>query len=185
MREQIHALIRAISPYDDLEKQTITDAVNWIESEVEIFRIEKPDVPPKHLVSYFVVVDPEAKKILLMDHIKACLWLPSGGHVEKGEHPKTTVEREIQEELNINADFISELPIFLTRTVTVGLTAGHTDVSFWYVVKGDSRQHITFDTSEFHGYRWFGYEEVLAADPAILDPQMHRFTKKLLQSGLV
>ena len=44
----------------------------------------KPDVPPKHLVSYFALVDERRGKLLLVDHKLAGLWLPSGGHVEPG-----------------------------------------------------------------------------------------------------
>ena len=137
IREHIHTLIRAIIPYDDVEQEHINDTCLWIESGEPIFRVQKPDVPNKHLVSYFVLFDDVHQKILLVDHKKALLWLPSGGHVEIDEDPKTTVERECLEELNVTADFWSPHPLFLTSTVTVGLTAGHTDVSLWYVLKGD------------------------------------------------
>ena len=69
----IYNLIATIAPYDD------------IESGSPIFRIQKPDVPNKHLVSYFVLFDEHNRKILLVDHKKALLWLPSGGHVEIDE----------------------------------------------------------------------------------------------------
>ena len=131
MRNIIKQLILSIEPYDDLEAEQITDTLKWIDGGDEIFRIQNPAIPPKHLVSYFVIIDSVKKKILLMDHIKAGLWLPGGGHIEKNEHPKKTVEREILEELNITAEFISETPLFITQTVTVGKTAGHTDVSLW------------------------------------------------------
>ena len=62
---------------------------------------QKPDVPPKHLVSYFALVDEARGKMLLVDHKLAGLWLPSGGHVEPDEDPRATVVREIAEELNL------------------------------------------------------------------------------------
>ena len=40
-----------------------------------------------------------------MDHKKAELWLPSGGHVEIDEDPTDTVTRECMEELSVAADF--------------------------------------------------------------------------------
>src|SRR5581483_2751975 len=112
----------------------IKDVLAWIESGANIYRIEKPDKPPKLLVSYFMVIDPDHDSLLLADHIKAQLWLPPGGHVELGEDPKQTVIREMQEELNQEAVFIrnDDQPFFVTVTRTVGLTAGHTDVSLWY-----------------------------------------------------
>lgn len=47
----------------------------------------------------------ERKKVLLMDHKKAELWLPPGGHVEPGENPRETVRREAKEKLGIDAEF--------------------------------------------------------------------------------
>jgi 8-oxo-dGTP diphosphatase len=185
MRNIILHLIESIQPFDDLEEAHRQSTIDWIRSGAEIFRIEKPATPPKHLVSYIVIMDLAAEKILLVDHIKAKLWLPTGGHVEKNEHPNATVEREIHEELSISADFRSEVPFFITETVTVGLTAGHMDVSLWYVLNGDSEKELTYDPQEFNGYRWFTYEEILAMSSSRLDPYMHRFTKKLLASNLV
>eukprot|EP01037_Dinobryon_pediforme_P016146 gene16146-16324_t len=46
-----------IAPYDDLEKFQIRETLDWIRSDAEIFRLEKPATPPKHLVSYFLLVD--------------------------------------------------------------------------------------------------------------------------------
>lgn len=185
MRNQIKKIIGSIEPFDALEAQHISNAIEWIDGGEEIFRIQKPDIPPKHLVSYFVLVDPGKKKIMLIDHVKAGLWLPAGGHVEKEEHPDLTVEREILEELNMPADFLSRDPLFITQTVTVGKTAGHIDVSLWYVLKADSAKEILYDPREFNGYKWFDYEEVLNTDASRLDPHMHRFVKKLFGSNLL
>ncbi len=185
IRNIIKQLILSIAPYDDLEAEQIIDIIKWIESGEEIFRIQKPAIPPKHLVSYFVIIDSAKRKILLMDHIKAGLWLPGGGHIEKDEHPKAAVEREIFEELNITAEFISESPFFITQTITVGKTAGHTDVSLWYLLLGDSRNKTNYDPEEFNGYKWFEYEEIINNDGKGFDPHMQRFIKKFLSSESV
>jgi len=179
MRNQIKQLISLIKPLDDLEAEHIANSVSWIDSGEEIFRIEKPAIPSKHLVSYFVLFDYHKEKIMLVDHIKAELWLPAGGHVEKNEHPNATVEREIQEELNMPAQFFTNAPFFITQTVTVGKTAGHTDVSLWYLLTSDSEKPIKYDPGEFNGYKWFTYDEVLGTDLSKLDPHMHRFMEKL------
>ncbi|CAF3833527.1 unnamed protein product [Rotaria sp. Silwood1] len=121
VKDTVDDLISSIKPFDKLEEEHIKHSISWINSGEEIFRIQKPDIPPKHLVSYFVLIDENTKKILLMDHINAGLWLPSGGHVELNENPKATVEREIMEELNLTADFISDIPFFITQTETVTL----------------------------------------------------------------
>jgi len=176
IREHIHHIISTIIPYGDVEQEHINDTCLWIESGEPIFRVQKPDVPNKHLVSYFVLFDDVHQKILLVDHKKALLWLPSGGHVEIDEDPKTTVERECLEELGVRADFWVPDPFFITSTLTVGLTAGHTDVSLWYVLKGDSHATYQFDEEEFNKVRWFRLDDIPYEKS---DPHMRRFIEKL------
>ena len=173
---EIYHQIEAIVPYDAIEQQHIDETLIWISSGVPIFRIQKPDIPDKHLVSYFVLFDEKNNKILLVDHIKAGLWLPAGGHVEIDENPTETVNRECIEELGITADFWAPTPIFLTSTLTVGLTAGHTDVSLWYVLKGDSNKAYHFDKDEFYSIRWFSFDAIPYKKS---DPHMKRFIEKL------
>lgn len=99
VRTDIKSIIGNITPFDYLELAHIKDSLNWIDTAREIFRIEKPATPPKHLVTFTVLVDPSEMKILLFDHRKAGLLLPSGGHVEKNEMPHDAALRELQEEL--------------------------------------------------------------------------------------
>lgn len=180
-RKLVYSLVDSIHPFDEIERWHKEDTLAWIKSDAEIFRLQKPDIPPKHLVSYFVVIDTENGKLLLLDHVKAQLLLPSGGHIEKNEDPRATVEREIIEELHMTASFVIADPLFITETITVGLTAGHTDVSLWYVVKGDSNKELTYDPKEFNGYQWLTFQEVLDIPIDKLDPHMHRFVRKLLR----
>ena len=174
--QNILRIVSAIKPLDLLEEKHLQETLDWINSGAPLFRIQKPDTPSKHLVSYFVLVDEKASKILLVDHKKALLWLPTGGHVENNEDPKETVRRECLEELHIPADFWCEDPVFLTSTITVGLTKGHTDVSLWYVLKGDHRAPYTFDHAEFNSIQWFAFDDIPYEKS---DPHMKRFVEKL------
>ena len=174
MRAQIRNELMAITPLDAMEREHLADALTWVDSGAELCRIAKPATPPKHLVSYFAVVD--AGHVLLVDHKNAQLWLPAGGHVEPGEHPRATVLRELDEELGITATHAIDAPLMVTSTMTVGLTAGHTDVSLWYVVHADRAQPIRFDENEFHSIRWFAFAE---APLHRSDTHLGRFIKKL------
>lgn len=179
--DNIRQVIEALEPFDTIESEHIQDAVNWIKTADGIFRISKPDNPPKHLVSYFVPIDEANQSLLLIDHVKSGLWLPAGGHVEIDEDPKVTVIREAQEELGLNAEFtplLGDKPLLVTVTQTINGNI-HTDVSLWYVQKGDSRIVLDFDRREMNGYRWYSFDEVLQTDISKLDPHMHRFAKKL------
>jgi 8-oxo-dGTP diphosphatase len=174
MRNPIRGEISAISALDALETQHIADALAWVDSGAELFRLAKPATPPKHLISYFAVVD--EGHILLVDHKNAQLWLPPGGHVEPGEHPRATVLREMQEELGFAPAHTITAPLMLTITETVGFTARHVDVSLWYVVRASRAQTICFDAEEFNAVHWFPFEE---APLDRSDPHLARFIKKL------
>jgi 8-oxo-dGTP diphosphatase len=175
MRDRIGEIITAIEPLDELEQEHRDATIEWIRSGAPIFRTMKPDVPPKHLVSYFSLVDVQRGKMLLVDHKLAGLWLPSGGHVESDEDPRATVIRELSEELKLAAGFIQPNPLFITVT-RVGGDGGHTDVSLWYLLRGDSTRAIEFDRGEFHDVRWFGFDEIPFERS---DPHMRRFVEKL------
>ncbi|MES2072799.1 MAG: NUDIX hydrolase [Pseudomonadota bacterium] len=178
MRKKIREELTAIIPLDELERCQIAETLEWIDSGEELYRLAKPATPPKHLVSYFVVVDDE--HVLLVDHRNAELWLPPGGHVERGEHPRDTVMRELQEELGLVAPHRIDAPLMVTVTTTVGLTAGHTDVSLWYVVKADRTTNIKYDEEEFQSIRWFQFGEVPFERT---DPHMRRFLSKLVNTA--
>lgn len=173
MRDQIHSLITSLIPFDPQETLHRQFALHWIESGAELFRIKKPDTPHTHLVAYAVFI--ADGKILLTDHKRSGLWLPPGGHVEPGEHPQNAVQREAFEELSVKADFLLPDPLFLTVTKTVQETPGHTDVSLWYILKGNTSDVFHFDQTEFTQIRWFSLEEI----PAKTDPHMSRFVQKL------
>jgi 8-oxo-dGTP pyrophosphatase MutT (NUDIX family) len=182
IRQEIQKEVKTLQPFDSLESQHREDVLGWIESGADLFRVRKPDIPPKHLVSYFVLVDPVQKSMLLVDHIKAQLWLPTGGHVELNEHPKETVRREAVEELRMKAIFLrnNDSPFFVTVTKTGGLTPGHTDVSLWYLLKGSVHDFIDYDRTEFNDIEWFSFDEILKSDSIIFDPHLQRFTRKLI-----
>ncbi|MEJ6006156.1 NUDIX hydrolase [Paucibacter sp. AS339] len=174
-RQAIRAEIEAITPLDALEAEQRAAALAWVDSGAELIRRAKPATPPMHLVSYFAVVD--QGHILLVDHKNAQLWLPSGGHVEADEHPRDTVARELREELGFEAAHAIEAPLMITRSETVGLTAGHSDVSLWYLVHAPRSQALAFDAQEFNGVRWFAFDAVPLQRS---DPHMARFLQKLV-----
>lgn len=173
--------VESIVPYDAIEQGHKRNVGEWLESGVNPFRLKKPDIPPKHLVSYFVLVDPDHRSILLVDHIKAQLWLPSGGHVELNESPRDAVMREAKEEFDVQAAFLRnhDKPFFVTVTQTVGLTPGHTDVSLWYLLRGSIHDKLRYDRSEFTDVEWYTFSEIIETDPLIFDPHLQRFTAKL------
>lgn len=174
-------MVDEIQPLDLLEADHRDDVLVWIDSGVEIFRTAKPATPPKHLVSYCILVDSEAHQVLLVDHRDAGLWLPTGGHVDLAEHPGDAARREIQEELGIRPAFhaaTGDLPVTVTQTA--GVSTSHTDVSLWFAFEGSTTEVLSPDPGEFVAARWWGFGEVVHGPGSRLDPHLPRFVDKLV-----
>ncbi|HMD25102.1 MAG TPA: NUDIX domain-containing protein, partial [Streptosporangiaceae bacterium] len=153
LKSMITDLVSGIEPTDDLGREHRRNALSWLAGTDDIFRRVKPLTPSPHLVSYFLLVDRSAGSVLLCDHRLSGLWLPTGGHVEPGEHPLGTVGREAVEELGVTAQpdaAFGDRPFFLTMTETVGPPATrHVDVSLWFALTGRLGQPLRPDQREF------------------------------------
>jgi 8-oxo-dGTP pyrophosphatase MutT (NUDIX family) len=181
--DEIHGLVDGLDPFDDLEARHRSECLSWLRETDDVFRRVTPRTPSPHLVAYVLLRDAKGGSVLLVDHIKAGLWLPAGGHVEPAEHPLETVRREVAEELGVSASFLPEAgerPFFLTVAETVGRPEHrHTDVSLWFVLNGSRDQVFIPDLREFLRIRWWTPEEVCDADPQTLDPHIGRVMAKL------
>ncbi|MCH9613421.1 MAG: hypothetical protein SP1CHLAM54_04210 [Chlamydiia bacterium] len=178
MHETIRDIVTLIDPFDPLERTHKADVLEWIRKGHELFRQDGPATPPKHLVSYFVPIDCEAQSLLLVDHKKAGLWLPPGGHVDPDEHPQEAAKREMKEELKVNLPLLKKEPLLVTVTQTKGNVIPHTDVSLWYVFKAKAGTEFDYDPREFKTVAWFKLDELPMERT---DPHMKRFAQKLKQ----
>lgn len=180
----VRSALGRLSPFDALESDHLAATLAWIDSGADLFRTVPPDVPPMHLVSYFVPFDARRDSVLVAAHRKSGLDLPPGGHCEPGEAPWETTRRECVEELGIPAvpsPRIGPHPLLLTVTQTRGdLPGRHTDVSLWFVLDvGADDPALRPDPREFSGVRWLTLDELLAEPIERFDPHMHRFARKL------
>lgn len=177
----MHGIVAAIAPVDRQERRHRDDTLAWIAGGAPLCRTARPASPPEHLVAYAVAVDRAHGEILLVDHRDAGRWLPTGGHVEPGEDPAAAAGRELGEELGITAPFLDGLaaPRLVTRTVTAGLSAGHTDVSLWYAFAVDRGRELAPDAGEFAGVRWWPWAAVVHGPGTRFDPHLPRFVAKV------
>lgn len=154
------------------------EAVAWLRGTDDVYRRVKPATPDPHLVAYVLVVDRAARAVLLCDHRLAGLWLPTGGHVERGESPQKTAVREAQEELGALLPFDPATggePFFLTVTETTGAPAArHTDVSLWFAFAGTRGMHLEPDAREIRSIRWWTVDELATAAPDGFEPHLGR-----------
>jgi 8-oxo-dGTP pyrophosphatase MutT (NUDIX family) len=160
----ITGLVSCIEPTDELGREHRRNVLSWLAGTDDIFRRVKPRTPSPHLVSYFLLVDRTAGSVLLCDHRLSGLWLPTGGHVEPGEHPLGTVRREAAEELGVSGTpdaAFGDRPFFLTVTETVGPPAvRHVDVSLWFALAGRVGQPLQPDQREFAQVGWWSVAEL-------------------------
>lgn len=186
-RSELRATVGAIEAADATEHTHRADVLAWIDSDAPLYRTAKPATPPKHLVSYALLVDPDRFELLLIDHRLARLWLPTGGHVELGEEPFPAAARELTEELGVVAEPLpacGRAPFFLTVTQTVGsplngVESRHVDVSLWYAFLGSGEQAVEVDEREAHSARWWPMADVEHGVGDRFDPHLGRATAKL------
>ncbi len=181
-RAVVHDLVDGVIPLDEHEAQDKATTLRWVRSAAPLFRIARPATPDQHLCVYFALFDEARRTVLLVDHVKAGLWLFPGGHVDDGEDPRTTVLREAAEELRIDGEFhpwFGDGPLFLTVTKTRG-EHSHTDVSFWFVLAADQNMQIEADPREANDVRWFALDDPAEWAHDRFDPHMARFRDKLM-----
>lgn len=176
MTATVRGLVGGIEPIDDMAAAHRAAALQWLDGTDDIVRREKPRTPSPHLVSYFLLVDRPAASVLLCDHRLSGLWLPTGGHVEPGEHPAATVRREAAEELGVRLEpDYDGRPFFLTVTETIGPPESrHTDVSLWFALAGRVGQPLRPDDREFAGVKWWSVAELEHRDPSRFEPHLGR-----------
>lgn len=73
---------------------------------------------------------------------------------------------QIRDEL-IDAHSI-KAPLMVTCTTTVGLTAGHTDVSLWYIVRSNRTQEFHYDETEFNSIQWFAFADFMRSPDLVM-----------------
>lgn len=90
---------------------------------------------------------------------------------------------EIEEELSMKqAKLLSEAPVFLTRTLTQGMNAGHIDVTSWLLIEGNVQGEYQIQVKEASQSGWFKIEELLRTAEL---SNLHRGFKKILEQVLL
>jgi 8-oxo-dGTP pyrophosphatase MutT (NUDIX family) len=178
----VYELVTGLMPTDEREATDRADVLAWITSGAELYRRVPPAEPPKHLVAYFLPYHAATDSILLVEHRKAGLLLPPGGHVEPGEDPWDTVVREAHEELGILARphplTADHRPLFVTVTPTVGPDS-HLDATLWWLLDLDPAAPLAPDPGEFSGCGWHPRGDIAGWPTGRTDPELRRFLTKV------
>jgi 8-oxo-dGTP diphosphatase len=181
LRADLHAVVAAITPFDETEADAQRSVLRWVDSGEALYR-ESGSAPARHLAVYCTLVDPADDAVLQIHHVKADAWMFPGGHVDT-EPPCEAVVREAAEELGITATFhpaVGRRSLLVTESQTNSLVDSHLDITLWYVLAGDRSLQLNPDPAEIHAVRWVRLED--AAAWALDSPtphQAYRFAQKL------
>jgi 8-oxo-dGTP pyrophosphatase MutT (NUDIX family) len=115
---------------------------------------------PVHVTASALVVSPTRRQVLLLLHVKAGLWLQTGGHVEP--HDATLAGaalREATEESGINGLVLAraDAPVRLDRhraPCRPGVVEHHLDVEYVALAPADA---VAVGSAESYDIGWFDY----------------------------
>lgn len=111
-------------------------------------------------------------KLLLVFHKKLQKWMHVGGHVENDEFFNEALRREIEEEVNLNVEIISnqekrsvstskefypqEIPFFIHGIVR----DNKRELALDYICRAKEPINFKLQTKELTNYRWIDYHEI-------------------------
>lgn len=118
-----------------------------------------------HFCVYFAANDLQAKQVFMGHHKKSDLWLFNGGHIDIGETPAQTFDREISEEWGLERNnFTISSPFLLTQAFIDNLPKQLCRIHFdiWYsvpIIINSFHPDEGMLQEEFHESKWMTIEE--------------------------
>ena len=134
------------------------EAYRSFKARIEQGSLTRAENEPSHFTAYFLPYDRRAKKVFLIHHRKASLWLSPGGHLEPDESLFGTLNREAKEELGVKPPFSGgERPFMLSITSIVNPAQRcRTHFDVWYLMPTEV-QDFRLDAREFHDGTWLSF----------------------------
>ena len=180
-------LVQEVVPVDRQEVRDQTAALEWLMSGSPLYRGQ--DRARTHLcVCAVVLYSPEGHPVdewmvLLVDHRRADLWMPVGGHVEPYEDPRAAVAREARSTLGLE-EVVWHPGYGAPEMISMASTGGrdlHVDVTLWYVLAGDPDMRLVVDDGEVRGASWWSLGDDISAGLELgrVHPAMPRLIQHL------
>jgi 8-oxo-dGTP diphosphatase len=174
IRQSYVDAIQALNPFDKVEAEDIQKTREWL---IHSQSLHKPHNMEEHLGVLAILISPNRSHTFLMQHRKAGIWLPPGGHVDIHQTLQEAVRAEVCEELQVQSiTMLIDNPVFLTRTLTQGTNAGHIDITFWHALEGNPEDSYIIQEKEASDVMWMSIDELLSRKDM---SHLHRGFQKL------
>jgi len=149
--------IEYIIPFDEEEKKTIEEVIEWIKNTKNITKKENPE---QHLGVVAFIVNKRNKKVFLINHRKAETFLMPWGHVDFWETFQETIEKELKEELWFNVEIKNKEPFYISKIYTHWKNSWHYDVTVVFKIEIEDDKSFTVDEKEADNAKWFEWDEL-------------------------
>lgn len=130
---------------------------------------------PGHLTTSAIVMSPDNRQILLIDHVTIGRWLQPGGHYEADEHFWQSAAREAVEETAVNGLVLhpwhagADRPFVIDSHDVPGKPARneqphiHHDLQYLFIA--DPATPLVHQVEEVHAARWAPVGELATISP--------------------
>jgi 8-oxo-dGTP pyrophosphatase MutT (NUDIX family) len=130
---------------------------------------------PGHLTTSAIVLSPDHRQTLLIDHVTIGRWLQPGGHYEPAEHFYLSARREAEEETGVTGIALhpwhagGDLPFVIDSHDVPGKAARnepphiHHDLQYLFIA--DPAAALIAQLDEVHAARWAPLAELAAISP--------------------
>ncbi len=149
---------------------------NKFVSRLEQGKLSRSENPHSHFCVFFAGFDSRVKKVFIGHHIKGDSWMFNGGHIDQGELPLDSVQREMKEEWGeqIGRFQIYGPDIITTCDINNKQVTCRKHYDLWYFVELDQRQfqpQVSLLNREFYD---FGWKDVDEAKRLITKAEIHK-----------
>lgn len=131
---------------------------------------------PGHITTSAIVLSPDHKQVLLIDHIATGRWLQPGGHYEQAAKLYLSAQREAVEETGVSGlrlhrwhDEAADVPFAIDSQDVQGKQARgekeHVHHDFQYLFIADPAKPLTAQEEEVRAAQWKPASELMEISP--------------------
>ncbi len=144
--------------------------------------LDKRETLPGHVTTSAIILSPDNRRTLLIDHIFMGRWQPPGGHYEPSNTLSSSAAREAIEETGISGLTMhrwhraSDIPFLIESAEVPGKPIldeeDHVHHDFQYLFVADPRSPLIAQVEEVHHAAWYPISALGETSPLLYDRVM-------------